>query len=305
MGTRTTLLDTKSLEEVVNKAWELHKGNNIGQYNLFNNKCEHFATFCKTSIPASAQTTLIGAFELKIKEFKDRYVVGVAIVVRCRAECSNHPSPASDWTTLYSDLNPASLAKTLVKDAALSGRPSSLAMKRAWRFSVPAHAELSCLRRSPRYPAALPLRPRVPLRNLRRERPELGRDEGDHGALHRQVLAGGEQGGARALDEKADPLLLSVDGLAFVELLKQLDACPHQALEVFFWKRKLQERGIPMTSEEYVKGITVTGRIKDVDLALELFVEAMGKRLKATSTYNALMSAYMYNGLAGKCQKLF
>ncbi|KAI6668105.1 hypothetical protein NL676_032960 [Syzygium grande] len=73
-------------------------------------------------------------------------IVGVAIVVRCRAERSSHPSPASDWTTLYSYSNPASPAKTLAKDAALSGRPSSLAMKRAWRFSVPAHAELSCLR---------------------------------------------------------------------------------------------------------------------------------------------------------------
>ncbi|KAI6702368.1 hypothetical protein NL676_011504 [Syzygium grande] len=81
-------------------------------------------------------------------------IVGVAIVVRCRAERSSHPSPVSDWTTLYSYSNPASPAKTLAKDAALSGRPSSLAMKRAWRFSVPAHAELSCLRRSPRYPAA-------------------------------------------------------------------------------------------------------------------------------------------------------
>ncbi|KAI6676229.1 hypothetical protein NL676_037025 [Syzygium grande] len=46
------------------------------------------------------------------------------------------------------------------------------------------------------------------------------------------VQLGGRDEIVRALEEKADPLLLSVDGLAFVELLKQLDAWPHQALEV-------------------------------------------------------------------------
>ncbi|KAI6668068.1 hypothetical protein NL676_036580 [Syzygium grande] len=243
------------------------------------------------------------------------------------------PRRRSDWTTLYSDLNPASPAKTLAKDAALFSRPSSLAMKRAWRFSIPVHAELSCLRRSlatprPRGPASSPegspkicgasapssagMREIMGLFIDKFSRAEneavLGKRrprEGLGAKGRASVQLGGRDEIVRALDEKADPLLLSVDGLAFVELLKQLDAWPHQALEVFFWKRKLQERGIPMTSEEYVKGITVAGRIKDVDLALELFVEATGKRLKATSTYNALMGAYMYNGLAGKCQKLF
>ncbi|KAI6681368.1 hypothetical protein NL676_035249 [Syzygium grande] len=47
------------------------------------------------------------------------------------------------------------------------------------------------------------------------------------------VQLGGRDEIVRALEEKADPLLLSVDGLAFVELLKQLDAWPHQALEHF------------------------------------------------------------------------
>ncbi|KAI6671473.1 hypothetical protein NL676_006358 [Syzygium grande] len=152
-------------------------------------------------------------------------IVGVAIVVRCRAERSSHPSPASDWTTLYSYSNPASPAKTLAKDAALSGRPSSLAMKRAWRFSVPAHTELSCLRswglfidKFSRAENGAVLSEGIRARVL-----EL-RDE--------LVQLGGRDEIVRALEEKADPLLLSVDGLAFVELLKQLDAWPHQALEV-------------------------------------------------------------------------
>ncbi|KAI6692666.1 hypothetical protein NL676_020376 [Syzygium grande] len=70
-GTRTALPDTKPPEEVVNKAWELHEGDSFGEYNLFNNNCEHFATFCKTGNRASAQTALINTFELKAKGVKD------------------------------------------------------------------------------------------------------------------------------------------------------------------------------------------------------------------------------------------
>ncbi|KAL6961249.1 hypothetical protein U1Q18_039013 [Sarracenia purpurea var. burkii] len=63
--------------------------------------------------------------------------------------------------------------------------------------------------------------------------------------------------------------------------------------------------GIPMTYEEYAKGITIVGRTRNVDLALEIFTEAANKRLKTSSTYNALMGAYMFNGFAQKCQLLF
>lgn len=60
-----------------------------------------------------------------------------------------------------------------------------------------------------------------------------------------------------------------------------------------------------MTAEEYTKAITLAGKIKNVQLALELFDEAINKRLKTTSIYNALMMAYVLNGHTAKCQSLF
>lgn len=60
-----------------------------------------------------------------------------------------------------------------------------------------------------------------------------------------------------------------------------------------------------MISEEYAKGITFAGRNKNINLAVELFMEAANKHRKTASVYNALMSAYMCNGYARKCQALF
>lgn len=94
-------------------------------------------------------------------------------------------------------------------------------------------------------------------------------------------------------------------GAGFVELMKQLEPWPDLALEVFNWRHNKANLSIPLTSEEYVKGITLAGRMRNVDLAFELFTEATNKRIKRSSTYNALMSAYMFNGQAEKCQQLF
>lgn len=65
------------------------------------------------------------------------------------------------------------------------------------------------------------------------------------------------------------------------------------------------DHSTPMTAEEYAYAIAMAGRLKDVDLAIELFKEASNKQLIATSLFNSLMSAYMCNGLAMRCQSLF
>ncbi|PHT47329.1 Pentatricopeptide repeat-containing protein [Capsicum baccatum] len=95
------------------------------------------------------------------------------------------------------------------------------------------------------------------------------------------------------------------DGSAVVELLNQLKSSPRLALQAFDWRRRKLDYWTPMKAEEYSKAIVVAGRLKNVDLAAELFKEASNKQLKSTSLYNALMSAYMFNGLAGKCQSVF
>ncbi|CAN6834490.1 unnamed protein product [Brassica oleracea var. botrytis] len=76
-------------------------------------------------------------------------------------------------------------------------------------------------------------------------------------------------------------------------------------LQVLEWRRRQLDWCIPLTSEEYAKGIKIAGRARDISFAVSLFNEAGKKRSQTAPIYNALMSAYMYNGLAEECQSVF
>ncbi|XP_020530817.1 pentatricopeptide repeat-containing protein At2g30780 isoform X1 [Amborella trichopoda] len=109
-----------------------------------------------------------------------------------------------------------------------------------------------------------------------------------------------------AILEGQSAILNSPDGTAFIVLLDRLKTWPHLALEVFNWKRKQANSGVQMLYEEYSKGIMYAGRVKNIDLAVELFSEANTRGIKrSTSLYNALMTAYMYNGLIKKSLAVF
>ncbi|KAH0883457.1 hypothetical protein HID58_059553 [Brassica napus] len=121
------------------------------------------------------------------------------------------------------------------------------------------------------------------------------------------------------LDQKGHFLLTSYrDRAGTVELMDQLFSLPYLALQVMMlcqcvlellqvleWRRRQLDWCIPLTSEEYAKGIKIAGRARDISFAVSLFNEAGKKRSQTAPIYNALMSAYMYNGLAEECQSVF
>ncbi|XP_072961705.1 pentatricopeptide repeat-containing protein At2g30780-like [Typha angustifolia] len=90
-------------------------------------------------------------------------------------------------------------------------------------------------------------------------------------------------------------LRLSPDGSASLHLLSLLKSRPLLALEVFSWRRNLADSGIPLHPEEFAAAIALAGRARNISLATDLFNEAIVDAPK-TCLYNALMTAYMYNG---------
>ncbi|AES99047.2 PPR containing plant protein [Medicago truncatula] len=110
------------------------------------------------------------------------------------------------------------------------------------------------------------------------------------------------------LDQNSEYLIGSHP--VYIQLLNQLNSKPSLLLEVINWRRKRKLSFSDacrnsMHAHEYSKGIKAAGRSRNIDLAVELFKEAEFKGLKITSTYNALMGAYMFNGLSDKCYSLF
>ncbi|KAK4275695.1 hypothetical protein QN277_018734 [Acacia crassicarpa] len=95
------------------------------------------------------------------------------------------------------------------------------------------------------------------------------------------------------------------DGTALVDLLDLLESWPQLSLMVLNWRRKRSLAGAPMAPAEYSKGIKVAGRSRNIDLAVDLFNDAANKQIKTTAIYNSLLAAYMFNGLPGKCKSLF
>ncbi|XP_010510288.1 PREDICTED: pentatricopeptide repeat-containing protein At2g30780-like [Camelina sativa] len=108
------------------------------------------------------------------------------------------------------------------------------------------------------------------------------------------------------LDQNGQWLFRSYRDVAgIIELMDQLFPRHYLALQVLDWRRSQKDYCIPLTSEEYAKGIKIAGRARDVNLAVYLFDEAAKKRIQTASVYNALMSVYMWNGFADECQSLF
>ncbi|KAJ4805146.1 Pentatricopeptide repeat-containing protein [Rhynchospora pubera] len=93
---------------------------------------------------------------------------------------------------------------------------------------------------------------------------------------------------------------------ASIKLFALLKPRPLLALEVFKWRRDIAigPNAIPLASEEYAKAITIAGCARNPDLAGKLFSEAIVSFPK-TALYNALMSAYMYNGMMRRCLAVF
>ncbi|XP_068663216.1 pentatricopeptide repeat-containing protein At2g30780-like isoform X2 [Aristolochia californica] len=107
------------------------------------------------------------------------------------------------------------------------------------------------------------------------------------------------------LNMKGSFLLQKDARLSFVELLLRMKQWPQIGIEIFNWKRRQAGTTVKVIPEEYAKAINLAGRMKNLTLAFELFSEATRQGIQKTSIYNALMGAYVYNGLTDQSLILF
>ncbi|KAJ4805147.1 Pentatricopeptide repeat-containing protein [Rhynchospora pubera] len=104
-------------------------------------------------------------------------------------------------------------------------------------------------------------------------------------------------------DKARSILRLSTNGSPFLRLLSLLKRRPLLALQVFDWRRNLRDSP-PLIAEEYASAIALAGRAQNLSLAVKLFNESKSTA-KGPILYNALMTAFMYNGEVKRAISLF
>jgi pentatricopeptide repeat protein len=98
------------------------------------------------------------------------------------------------------------------------------------------------------------------------------------------------------------PTLLAVSPLASLELLSLLRRRPQLGLAVFSFRRGLSPSP---TLDEFSLAISLASRVGDPAVAAALFGDATMVHSPDQALYNALMSAYMHNGLMDSCLEAF
>ncbi|KAF8719786.1 hypothetical protein HU200_024542 [Digitaria exilis] len=104
------------------------------------------------------------------------------------------------------------------------------------------------------------------------------------------------------LHSHAFPTLLAVSPLASLELLSLLRARPRLGLAVFSFRRALSPAPV---LGEFALAISLASRARDTDAAAALFADAAAAHSPDQALYNALMAAYMHNGLLDSCLETF
>ncbi|CAL4900723.1 unnamed protein product [Urochloa decumbens] len=116
------------------------------------------------------------------------------------------------------------------------------------------------------------------------------------------ALPGPDPDPAPDLHAHSFPTLLAVSPLASLELLSLLRPKPRLGLAVFSFRRALSPA--PALGE-FALAISLASRARDPDAAALLFADAAATHSPDQALYNALMAAYMHNGLLDNCLETF